>query len=187
MEQHVLRGRGAPDKVPTAFCQHYIDMNTDEQYISNGTSTLEDWGTPLIEKKVLETRLLQFAAESGGGIGQGTILEVAVQDINLVGQRAVIDPSLSAGKMAHITDLTDLNKDYLIDLTASKAMGLGLELRVFNDTDVFAQILGTTDLVKYALAGASAKIRPLGVATIKLLSVTAGKNTWLVYGDLVGA
>jgi len=183
MEQHVFRDRGAPDFIPTALAQHYTDMDTGERYLSAGTSTVADWGTPIVTKEDLEKRILQYSGQQGTG---GGVANVAVKDVVNVGQRAVVSPSANAGKMVLITDGTGKNTDYLIDLTATAALEIGAEIRVFNNTTVNAQVLATTDLITYAFNAASAKIRPKGVAVAKYIGNQAGKNKWLIYGDLVG-
>lgn len=43
MAQHVVEAAGPPTEAPPSQGAHYIDTNTGEIYLANGTASVDDW------------------------------------------------------------------------------------------------------------------------------------------------
>lgn len=43
MAQHVVAAAGPPTEAPPSQGAHYIDTNTGEIYLANGTASVDDW------------------------------------------------------------------------------------------------------------------------------------------------
>ncbi len=43
MTVHTLTGNGAPQVAPPSLSAHYLDLDTDTQYLAKGTTDASDW------------------------------------------------------------------------------------------------------------------------------------------------
>ena len=48
MALHVTTGSGAPTGVPVSVGEHYIDVDTGDHYISNGTDAADNWAKMIV-------------------------------------------------------------------------------------------------------------------------------------------
>jgi len=182
MEQHLYKGRGAPDFIPPELNAHYVDLNTKEVYMAGGTSIVDDWGTPLITKSVLQTALTNFANEMSSD--NAPIVEVKVKNIVNRGRYATLDPELHAGRFVIIT--ADTDDAFKIEIVPSNVLHLGQTIGVYNSTDASPVIDTYNCQVAYALNNSQQEFKPGAVADIRLIKVNAELPYYLVSGQLEG-
>lgn len=65
--QHVKRGYGQPTSPPEEIGIHYIDVVTNELYISRGKISVNDWGEPLSTALVPGSNGLVFGWSDASG------------------------------------------------------------------------------------------------------------------------
>lgn len=182
MEQHLYKGRGAPDFVPPELNAHYVDLNTKEVYVAGGTSIVGDWGTPLITKTAMHQALTDFANAMSSN--NAPVVEVKVQNIAGRGRYATLDPELHAGRFVIIT--ADTNDAFKIEIVPSNVLQLGQTIGLYNSTDVATVIDTYNCQVAYALNNSAQAFNPGAVADIRLIKVNAELPYYLVSGQLEG-
>lgn len=47
MSLHIIKSTSAPAVAPTELNQHFLNTSNGDRYISSGTATVNDWGSPL--------------------------------------------------------------------------------------------------------------------------------------------
>jgi hypothetical protein len=80
MKQHLLRGRGVPDLVPTSYSQFYLDLDTGLHWVSVGIDTGDDWVGPLATEGMIDNAIQEFS-EGVEDVGTKVVDSIEVVDI----------------------------------------------------------------------------------------------------------
>lgn len=185
MRQHTLKGRGAPAFIPSEVQAHYIDLDTQEIYISRGTERIEDWGNPILDRTTLDVLLAEFENDFNNGTGLNPIVEIPVTVVGT--ERVAIIPVMAnIGKFVRVYDPTDSVEPFTIILETEVGvfMRRGAQFMLYNDTQVTPTFDSAQDTV--VISGSlsiTAGIQANGVCTVKYVKDAGAYRNWLVFGQ----
>jgi hypothetical protein len=184
MKQHLFRGRGAPDFVPTGYSHLYLDTISMEHWLSIGNSTVSDWVGPFATVATVQKAIDDYAA----GIDDLTdkvVLYVEVVNYANRGRYITIDPTIHAGKFLIIKD-PDNRPDlgFKVEIVPSGRTHLGSQIWVYNDTPKITSLDNYNCMVNYPLGQTNKNLEPKGVMIVRPLDVNLEMFTYLITGTM---
>ncbi len=181
MKQHLIKGRGVPTFVPTAYSQLYLDLDTNQHWIAFGIDTVEDWSGPYVTQRDMDSALTEFAS----GLGDGATKAIQNNDVEMHefrGRSVTIQPTNRNAIMYLVGDPDALTAQYDAWIDPQGALDKGTEFVVFNNTSAPMVLTHDTDVFHYAGGLAPGYAFPAkSVVALKLLGATLETRYWLVW------
>lgn len=184
MKQHLFRGRGAPDFVPSGYSHVYLDTINMQHWISIGNSTAEDWSGPFVTEADVQKALNDYISGIDD-LARKVIQYVDVVDYPTRGRFITIDPAIHAGKFLIARDL-DLRPDigFKIEIVPSSTVRLGSQIWLLNGTSKDTSLDNYNCFVNYPLGMVDTKLEPKGVMVVRPIDINLEMFTYLITGTL---
>lgn len=185
MEEHIILGDGPPTQKPMSIGMHYIDVNSREKYTSTGKDSVQDWGSPLIDRDKLNLILAQFDPYADGPTRSFS----KMVPVSTVGGRRQVrifpSPDIDGGRYVVISDANNLNTAFNLDFMNVDTLRDDEEIIVFNGT-IGPMLIAPTEQHEFVFAlSPTARGRNRGEVRFKLVrNLTNQTKLWVVTGDL---
>jgi hypothetical protein len=184
MKQHLFRGRGDPDFVPTGYSHMYLDLDTGNHWLSKGIFDTSDWVGPYATAASVRQAIDDYAA------GINDLEDKVVQYVEVVnypnrGRYATIDPTIHHGKFIIIRDLDPrLEVTFKIEILPTGRTLLGSQIWVYNDSVKTTSVDNYNCMVNYPLGQTNKALEYKGVMIVRPLELNGGMLTYLVSGTM---
>lgn len=181
MKQHLIRGRGQPTSAPTEYSQIYLDLETQEHWISAGVFTVDDWKGPYITHEALSialTNLINGVSDSESG----SVVELEVTASQDLPRH--VEPKLNnrIGRFFMVTDPANHKLPFDFRVIPETALDLGSQFSVYNGTQGDMVFYSPEDTFLYVDSpDAPLTFPPGSKATIKMVGATMNSRKWLVW------
>lgn len=181
MKQHLIKGRGQPTVIPTAYSQLYLDLDTNEHWLSFGIDTVDDWSGPFVTREALDTALADYASGLGDGSTKGiTRLDVEMHEFK--GRSATAVPTNRNSQLYVISDPDAVATEFDLWVEPETALDEGTQLVVFNDSTAGFVLRHDSDVFRYAGGLTPGQVFPSkAMIGLKLLGATLNTRYWLVW------
>jgi hypothetical protein len=184
MKQHLFRGRGDPDFVPTGYSHMYLDLDTGNHWLSKGIFDASDWVGPYATAASVRQAIDDYAA------GISDLADKVVQYVEVVnypnrGRYATIDPTIHHGKFIIIRDLDPrLEVTFKIEILPTGRTLLGSQIWLYNDSVKTTSVDNYNCMVNYPLGQTDKTLEYKGVMIVRPLELNGGMFTYLLSGTM---
>lgn len=185
MRQHLFRGRGVPDFVPSGYSHMYLDLETMLHWLSTGNTEVSDWSGPFATEEIVQKAITDYAA-GVDDLATKVVQVLEPMDIPERGRYVTIDPTVHAGKLIIIKNTGDDPRPYRIELLHSGLVRLGAQIWVYNDSGLITSIHNYNSMCRYPLSQTDHNLEPQGVMIIRPVQVLGEMITYLISGEMNG-